>query len=121
MEKFSLKLFPTIIIKPVILKTCKWNIVGNHIFSPFRYVPNSRIARSFCQVTLEYGMATNSSILAWKVDGLIGLAGCSPWGVRVRQGRETNLIFGEHLIFEELQNLIPNLLYNIMKNWQVLL
>ena len=55
------------------------------------------------------------------------LMGWEAWQVavhgvsRVRQGRETNLIFGEHLIFEELQNLIPNLLYNIMKNWQVLL
>ena len=31
-------------------------------------------------VSQERGMATHSSILAWKVDGQKSLMGCSPWG-----------------------------------------
>ena len=33
---------------------------------------------------LEKGMATHSTILAWRIPGQRSLAGCSPWGHRVR-------------------------------------
>ena len=35
---------------------------------------------------LEEGMATHSSILAWRIHGQRSLAGYSPWGCRVRHG-----------------------------------
>ena len=34
---------------------------------------------------LEKGMATHSSILAWRIPWMGGLVGCGPWGHRVGQ------------------------------------
>ena len=38
---------------------------------------------------LENGMATHSSILAWRIPCPRSLAGYSPWGCRVRHDRMT--------------------------------
>ena len=38
---------------------------------------------------LEEGMATHSSILAWRTHGQRSLAGYSPWGLRVSMAEAT--------------------------------
>ena len=42
---------------------------------------------------LEKGMATHSSILAWRFHGQRSLVGPSPWDCRVRHNGETNFCF----------------------------
>ena len=53
-------------------------------------VKNLPVMQDIWVWSLEKGMATHSSVLAWKIHGQMILATYGPWGCRVRQDWATN-------------------------------